>query len=209
MNIYYLTNNKYSKDSYKNWSPLYSLTIDPGLVTSGFCLINFANDSVKLKTIETKTNFISSTFMENYQMSCKQFQVYLQTLSEMLISPDLTKFQVNIEHSVYNPEFTFSIGLNIFLTYLVDGLLSLGVPLIKLIPPKTPQYFLQDSSKLKDSEIKRWVKFFMPMFSDKALSPHSRDALLHSLFLHYEFYNKVYKINARLPVIDLIDIRDF
>lgn len=181
----------------------YSLTIDPGLVTSGFCLLDTRSGSIILRTILNNENYISSTFLENYVMCASQFKLYIKTIQELLPDVPLSLVQVNVEHSVYNPEFQFSIGLNMFLTYLVDHLSSLGVVRVDLIPPRTPQFFLQTREKLKLSQIKKWVKYFLPMFYEVCDSAHSIDALLHSVFLHYDIYTKHHKIDVRVPDLEI------
>jgi len=204
MKIYSIDNFRSNKKrASKIPEALFSISIDTGLVTSGICILDLKLSTVKLLSLNTKENYISSNFIENFTMSEIQINNYLQIFKDNNI--DLSRTIFNIEHTVYNPEFSFSIGLNIFLTSLVKTLIGLNVLQINLLPPRVTQYFLSEY-KLKDSKIKKWVEYFLPMFYKDCKNAHIIDALLHSIFIHYDFYKQNFGINIKVPDKQIIKI---
>lgn len=208
MKIYSIDNFSLKDKKRASTSPeaLFSISIDTGLITSGICILDLKLSTVKLLSLNTKENYISSNFIENLVMSEIQITHYLKIFSDNNI--DLTKTIFNIEHTVYNPEFSFGLGLNIFLTSLVKTLLHKKVLRINLIPPRVTQYFLSEY-KLKDSKIKAWVKYFLPMFYKECKNAHIIDALLHSIFIHYDYYQSNFNIDIRIPDKQIFTINDF
>lgn len=185
-----------------NFQSRYVLSIDPGLITSGFCFWDKQSLPV-LRTIETRENSTAVQFMDCYAMSRKQFEEYEKVFNS-LKGFDYKDLEIIIEHSVYNPEFQFSIGLNVFLSFLVTKLLDKGVKKIVLVPPVVVQFFLQ-SRNLLASDIKRYVKHFLKEFQTLCTSPHDTDALFMCILVHYERFKDLFGVDLRVPELEYID----
>jgi len=186
--------------------PLYSLTIDPGVATSGLCLLDNRSKEVKLHTIKDPV-YTNVPFPELYVLCNGMVWLYKEALQKLVGEQvDYERLVVNCEYTFYQG--TFSQGLMTVIALIINEFLTQGIQGITLIPPQVPQYFLRTTKKLRDAQIKAWVKSYTPMFEDQCDSPHVIDALMMSIFMHYPFYQKHFKIDCREPDFEIIRIGD-
>ena len=184
----------------------YIVAIDTGLATSGLSILNKVTGENKLVTLFSSYQQ-SSNFVDLIVPVNNQCQNYLETIYKYVPEKEKEYISLVVEHPVYNPEFTFSIGLNMLASAFVNYVLSRGIKRLNLVPPVITQYFLQKKN-ITLTEIKTWLKYFMPLYNPKELTAHSIDALLLSLFTNYEYYeeNKLINTGVKKPVYDVKEL---
>lgn len=175
----------YKFEKTKNVASKYSLSIDPGIKTSGLCLLNLVSSEVFLKTIEldVKTNVqfpellvLSHNMINHYFDWLKQFDIDLKYLDLIL---EFTFLQGS-----------FSPSLNTQISLVVESFVAKNVNSITLFPPQIPGFFLRTTEKIDQELINEWIKYYASNYFDRVDSAHSADALMANIYVNHEYYQK-------------------
>lgn len=189
--------------SLKNDLAKHSISIDPGVNSSGLCFLNFLTRELITQTYIEK-NPTRTVYPIIFQSSGFMLNNYLSFVKEFNI--DLTQTELNIEYSF--TQGSFSPGLLTEITHTIDTFIYLGINKVNFLPAKVTGHFLQCNSKISEKMIKAWFKEFLPNIATD--SPHSRDALMLSMFMNFDYYLHMYPTleDVRRPVIEFIDLKN-
>lgn len=191
--------------------PRYGFSIDPGLKSSGFCLVDRREGAVRAWTAPKNNRAVMGVSFPNlYLVLSERVDFYLAQLPEG-VDPEDTEFIV--EHSYFGGE--FSTGIAALVAALARAALrEWRVPRLTMVPCQIPQYFLRVRSA-SDGEVKKFVKEKFPkaIFGPdlphcKALSPHSADALLFQAYLDVGFFRSAFGADLREPSLERIYYKD-
>lgn len=175
----------------------FSLSIDPGVATSGYALLTRQGVVHSWKAEREDTGVMSKSVPE------------LLVLMRKLVGEDLLRaFEVEEPFSWHSAEVVmeyphisgqFSLGLSLYMSELVSRLLGLGVMKISFLPNRIPEWFLKQRG-VSGRETVALTRSLFPWVGAKRISVHECDALLFSLYKHYRFYNQKFGIVAREPL---------
>lgn len=164
---------------------LNSISIDPGISTSGFCFLNKKELNVHLETLYCKMN-MNSSYPEILAYASDMTNKYIRIVQKqnILVSECELNIEYTFAHGIFSP------GLFSQITYTICKFVELGIQRINFVPPKIPGYFIR-KQKIDDNFLKKWIEIYLPQYYLLVDSPHSIDALLISLFLNYDIYAKI------------------
>lgn len=196
MKLFYLKNKK-------SLASKFNLSIDPGVKSSGLCLLDLDNSTVVTKTILNKEAYANVIFPHLYCLSLEMFDQYLLFIEENKV--DIKKTTLNIEYTF--SQGSFSPGLNAQVATAITKFIDLGIQGIYFVPPRIPSFFLRTVERLDDHILNAWFVNYVPRI--KLDSPHSKDALMISIFCNYDFFfvNNLIDTRIRKPEYELKEIK--
>ncbi len=179
----------------------YSLSIDPGIKSSGLCLLNKIDKSIVTSTYYSD-KAANTIFPYLYVNSHSMIDNYLSFISKSSVNPN--DLEVNIEYTFTAG--SFAPGLMTQSALAINTLFSIGVPVVSLLPAKIPGFFLRTGKSIPDDLLEFWFSEFIPQV--KADSPHSRDALMLSMFMHFKEYSEQFETlnEVRKPEFQLTEL---
>lgn len=185
----------------------WSFAIDPGLKTTGFCLL-FHEEGGSVTTWSADKSMdrvMGISYPELYSLVSSRVDLYKRQLPA---AGSMREGEVVIEYSFLQG--IFSLGIATLVSMLTRTLLKeVGVGRVVMIPPKIPQYFLRVRSA-SDSEIKKFVreKFPASVFKKGKPSPHEADAILFLSYLYPGIMKSRYGADLREPKLEYVDIKE-
>lgn len=182
----------------------YSLSVDPGVVTSGYAFLDSeAKTVVSWAEKNEGVRVLELQVPELLQAVKGVVQKNLSGAIARIGREKVPATEVILEYPHVSGE--FSMGLAVCLTWMQEFFVREGFLKVTYIPARIPEWFLKVRS-VSGRETVDLAKSFFPHIRDKRVAVHECDALLFSLFKHYDFYHRVFGVNARPPQYEIVDV---
>lgn len=190
----------------------FSISVDPGIFTSGFTFIDSEKNVIRHALREDKESRLSGEFPVVLPTIIKATSETIRAIQSFLgFNPhNYVRTQVIIEYTFMQG--AFSVGISTFVTLLVYRIINEVYPAkILFVPPKVVTMLINKqwkSKKPKDSEVQEFIIENFPHVKGQKLAIHICDSLLFSYLCHPTFYRKTYNIDLERPKLEVIDLMD-
>lgn len=194
MNVYELRGSRLA-------APSFSLSIDPGVATSGYALLSKGGTVKSWRQERKDTEVLSKSLPELLVLMRRLVEEDLLRVRDQEGAFSWGEAEVVMEYPHLSGQ--FSLGLSLYISELTAQLRAQGVLKVTFIPNRIPEWFMKQRG-VSGKETVHLARSLFPWVGTQRISVHECDALLFSLFKHYRFYNSKFGIVAREPVFSTV-----
>lgn len=176
--------------------PKFSLAIDPGVASAGFCLLSPPTNDLEYWAIQDpNTKVTQFAFPELRELIAAKAKQYIDRVP--LTDIQWKDTEIVIEYPFLGGQ--FSVGLMLTANEIVGRLWDQkSVCAVTFIPARIPEFFAKTRS-VSDTETKILAGMISPKWDSTKRTPvHAADAFLFSVFRHYNYYKSVGWLNANV-----------